>query len=70
MKLLYVFSMMVVALLVASCSIYEDVDPHVMGWRSPALSAPDQYGREISLKETTTGPWAVVFFYPKADTPG
>jgi peroxiredoxin len=36
----------------------------------PALAAPNQYGEMISLKEACSGPWAVVFFYPEADTPG
>jgi peroxiredoxin len=40
------------------------------GWRSPAVSAPDQFGQEVNMKTATSGPWAVVFFYPKADTPG
>ena len=40
------------------------------GWRSPAVSAPDQFGQEVNMKTATSGPWAVVFFYPKANTPG
>ncbi|MBT4798467.1 hypothetical protein OAL51_01975 [bacterium] len=53
-----------------ACTVYEDVDPHMNGWRSPKLSAPDQFGQEVNIKHATSGPWAVVFFYPKADTPG
>jgi hypothetical protein len=56
--------------MLTGCTVYEDVDPHLSGWRSPSLSAPDQFGRKINLKQATSGPWAVVFFYPKADTPG
>ena len=41
-----------------------------VGWRVPAVALPDQYGREVNLQKATSGPWAVVFFYPKADTPG
>lgn len=29
-----------------------------------------QDGGLVNLKAVTSGPWAVVFFYPKADTPG
>lgn len=58
------------AVFFTACTVYEDVDPQQAGWRSPALSAPDQYGREVNLKSATSGPWAIIFFYPKADTPG
>ena len=36
----------------------------------PALAAPNQYAKFIDLTEACSGPWAVVFFYPEADTPG
>lgn len=36
----------------------------------PDLAAPNQYGKFIDLREACSGPWAVVFFYPEADTPG
>ena len=36
----------------------------------PNLAAPNQYGKFIDLTEACSGPWAVVFFYPEADTPG
>lgn len=36
----------------------------------PPLAAPNQDGKLISLQEACGGPWAVVFFYPEADTPG
>lgn len=58
------------AILLAACTVFEDVEPHPVGWQSPSLWAPDQYGREISLDEMISGPWALVFFYPEADTPG
>ena len=58
------------AVLLTACTVYEDVDPHTNGWLSPSLAAPDQYGHEVNIKSATSGPWAVVFFYPKADTPG
>ena len=37
---------------------------------APDLSAPNQYGNMVSLREACRGPWAVIFFYPEADTPG
>lgn len=40
------------------------------GWQAPNLTVPDQYGRPVNVQKATSGPWAVAFFYPKADTPG
>jgi hypothetical protein len=70
MKAVFCFPLFCFAVFLTACTVYEDVDPHVNGWRSPSLSAPDQFGRQVNLQEATSGPWAVVFFYPKADTPG
>ena len=70
MKATVILPVFALAMLLTACSVYRNVDPHQIGWRCPALSAPDQYGREVNLKEAASGPWAVVFFYPKADTPG
>ena len=70
MKARLIFPLSILAALLVSCTLYKDVDPHLSGWRSPSLSASDQLGREINIKEAPSGPWAVVFFYPKADTPG
>jgi hypothetical protein len=57
-------------LAVTGCVTYKDVAPHTSGWRSPSLSARAQTGQIVNLKRATSGPWAIVFFYPKADTPG
>jgi hypothetical protein len=70
MKALLGFPLSILATLLVGCTFYKDVDPHLSGWRAPSLSAPDHYGREVNIKKATSGPWAVVFFYPKADTPG
>lgn len=70
MKAVCFFSLVCFSVLMTACTVYEDVDPHMNGWRSPGLSAPDQFGQEVNIKDATSGPWAVVFFYPKADTPG
>jgi len=42
------------------------IDP---GDQAPAFTLPDQDGSEVSL-EGLRGRWVVVYFYPKADTPG
>jgi thioredoxin-dependent peroxiredoxin len=39
------------------------------GDRAPAFSLPDQTGRTVSLEEFA-GRTLLVYFYPKADTPG
>jgi peroxiredoxin len=54
-------------LLMVACSSSRYLDPPRP---IPALAAPNQYGEMVSLKEACSGPWAVVFFYPEADTPG
>ncbi|MDP0492223.1 MAG: hypothetical protein Q7Q71_14330 [Verrucomicrobiota bacterium JB023] len=37
----------------------------------PALSAPDQFGRQIALRQqAAANDYLLVFFYPEADTPG
>lgn len=70
MKAIVYLSLFCFAIFMTACTVYKDVDPQAHGWRSPSLSAPDQFGRQVNLKQATSGPWAVVFFYPKADTPG
>jgi len=40
-----------------------------VGNKAPAFSLPDQNGRKVSLKDVS-GKWAVLYFYPKDDTPG
>ena len=37
---------------------------------APALQIPNQYGQLVDLKAATAEGWSVVFFYPKANTPG
>ncbi len=36
---------------------------------APDFTLPDQNGAEVSLKDLRGG-WVVLYFYPKADTPG
>ncbi len=39
------------------------------GTRAPAFTLPDQDGNDVSL-ESLSGKTVVLYFYPKADTPG
>jgi hypothetical protein len=59
------------SIFLAACGpTYRDVTPQAAGWRAPNLSASDQWGRDVALQSATSGAWAIVFFYPEADTPG
>lgn len=40
-----------------------------VGDRAPAFRLPDQDGNEVAL-EDLTGSWVVLWWYPKASTPG
>ncbi len=40
-----------------------------VGAKAPAFSVPDQEGRTRTLDEFR-GRWLVLWWYPKADTPG
>ena len=40
-----------------------------VGSQAPAFSAPDQSGNEVSLAGLR-GKWVVLWWYPKASTPG
>ncbi len=41
-----------------------------LGSDLPAVSCPDQEGKTISLADYRSAKWVLVYFYPKADTPG
>ena len=45
--------------------------PHglTVGDAAPAIDAPSAIGEHFSLAEHA-GEWVIVFFYPKANTPG
>jgi peroxiredoxin Q/BCP len=36
----------------------------------PAVTAQDQDGKDVELSKAGSGGWTLVYFYPKADTPG
>jgi peroxiredoxin Q/BCP len=41
-----------------------------VGDQAPAFTLKDQNGKEINLADRKGKGWTVLFFYPKADTPG
>lgn len=41
----------------------------VVGKKAPSFTLPDQNGHDVSLADLA-GKWAVLYFYPKDDTPG
>lgn len=45
-------------------------DPIGTGADLPAVAVPDQDGRPVNLAESAGKGWTLVYFYPKADTPG
>jgi peroxiredoxin Q/BCP len=45
-------------------------EPLAVGAALPAATAKDQDGKEVKLAEAGAEGWALVYFYPKADTPG
>ena len=38
--------------------------------KAPSPPIPNQYGKPVDLAAATADGWSVVFFYPKASTPG
>ncbi len=45
-------------------------EPIDTGAALPAVNAQDQDNKEVKLAETGAEGWTLVYFYPKADTPG
>lgn len=41
-----------------------------VGGALPAVTATDEAGSEVKLAEVAAAGWTLVYFYPKADTPG
>ena len=56
-------------LAIAALSAVSETRAAAVGQPAPAFTLPDQYG-EVHALEDFAGQWLVVFFYPKADTPG
>ena len=45
-------------------------EPIDIGAALPAVTAKDQDGKDVKLAEAGAEGWTLVYFYPKADTPG
>jgi peroxiredoxin Q/BCP len=48
----------------------QSAEPLEVGGDSPAISAVDQNGEKINIGEISKNGTTLVYFYPKADTPG
>ena len=51
-------------------SSFAKADPLAVGAAAPVLSAPDQDGKTVNFKDVYAKGPTLVYFYPKADTPG
>ena len=58
----------VLALVLGATMTAQAAAPNV-GDKAPDFSLPDQNGKQVSLKDLQ-GKIVVLFFFPKADTPG
>ena len=56
--------------LITSCATSDPRAQTAIGAPVPQVSGPNQDGEIIDINEACSGEWAVVFFYPRADTPG
>ncbi|PWU10625.1 MAG: peroxiredoxin [Verrucomicrobia bacterium] len=53
-----------------SSTIFAKAEPLSVGVEAPAITATDQDGNKINLAEIYAKGLTLVYFYPKADTPG
>ncbi len=51
-------------------SLFAHADPLVTGAAAPEITAVDQDGKTVNFKEVYAKGPTLVYFYPKADTPG
>ncbi|MEK0447142.1 MAG: hypothetical protein RLZZ399_2463 [Verrucomicrobiota bacterium] len=51
-------------------TLFAKADPLGVGASAPDVSAPDQNGQVVSFKDVYSKGATLVYFYPKADTPG
>ena len=49
---------------------FAEADPLAVGAAAPEVSAPDQDGKTVNFKDVYAKGVTLVYFYPKADTPG
>lgn len=62
-------------LLAAVCSIFgiggsQGAEPLEIGKKVPAVEAQSQANKTVKLQSVAATGWVLVYFYPKADTPG
>lgn len=69
MKWLVIVVVAIVALLLWRMSASANRNLPRAGQVAPDFELPDQYGKTRSLAEFR-GRWVVLYFFPKADTPG
>jgi len=50
--------------------LFANADPLAVGSAAPNVTAPDQDGKPLSLGDVYSRGITLVYFYPKADTPG
>lgn len=51
-------------------SLFAQGEPLAVGAPAPEVSAPDQNGKTVNLKDLYAQGPVLVYFYPKSDTPG
>ena len=51
-------------------SLFAKADPLAVGAAAPEISAVDQDGKTVNFKDVYAKGATLVYFYPKADTPG
>ncbi len=50
--------------------LFAQAEPLAVGAAAPLVSAPDQDGKPVNFKDVYAKGTTLVYFYPKADTPG
>jgi len=69
MKWLLIAAVAIVGLLLWRISAFANRNLPRAGQAAPDFELPDQHGKMRSLAEFR-GSWVVLYFFPKADTPG
>ncbi len=62
-----VFSFLLGSFLCTSAVLAKPIE---IGATIPSVSCPDQNGKTVALDQLKEHEWLLVYFYPKADTPG
>lgn len=65
-----IVGVVLVTVLASSCATSDPRAQTAVGAPVPQASGVNQDGELIDIKDACSGEWAVVFFYPRADTPG